>query len=302
MTLIPNAKPTDNLTAAAAQSISTTNMAPAKSLSKVLNHSERVQDIVAECAEELSAVNGALKQELAVEQLPRVVGLAIEKSEAIETKVQAASEELTVVNVALQGEIGARLGLQTKLAEVTEQKDAALYAALHDQLTGLPNRALFQDRLNHALVQAGRHGWTLAVLFIDLDKFKLVNDTHGHAAGDTLLIAIANALKAAVRADDTISRYGGDEFLALLTYTSDEKMVLHIAEKMLHAIKSAVIVEAHNVNQATTENHVTKKIRVDASIGIALYPADGITADALIDAADKAMYRVKQNHSVIGFA
>jgi len=283
-----------------ANPVAVSTVAPAKSLIKVLDKSERVQDMVAECAIELSAVNGALKQELAVDQLPTVVEYALAKSEVIETKVQLASDELAVVNEsleALQDEIGAlqslqTQGLQTQLAVVTEQKDAALHAALHDQLTGLPNRALFHDRLDHALVQASRHGWTLAVLFIDLDKFKLVNDTHGHAVGDSLLMAIAHNLKATVRADDTISRYGGDEFLAILTYTGDKRMITRIAEKMLDAIQSAVIVDANSANE---------KIHIGASVGIALYPADGLTADALIDRADKAMYRVKQDQSAIGF-
>jgi|GEM_PF-666053 len=283
-----------------ANPVAVSTVAPAKSLIKVLDQSERVQDMVAECAIELSAVNGALKQELAVDQLPTVVEYALAKSEVIETKVQLASDELAVVNEsleALQDEIGAlqslqTQGLQTQLAVVTEQKDAALHAALHDQLTGLPNRALFHDRLDHALVQASRHGWTLAVLFIDLDKFKLVNDTHGHAVGDSLLMAIAHNLKATVRADDTISRYGGDEFLAILTYTGDKRMITRIAEKMLDAIQSAVIVDANSANE---------KIHIGASVGIALYPADGLTADALIDRADKAMYRVKQDQSAIGF-
>ncbi len=270
-----------------------TKIAPTKSLNMVLDHSERVQDLVAECAEELSAVNDSLKQELVTEQLAPAVELALEKSEAIETKVQAASDELAVVNEALQDEIGARLGLQVALAEVIETKDAAVHAALHDGLTGLPNRALFHDRLDHALVQAARYGWTLAVLFIDLDKFKLVNDTHGHATGDRLLQEIANSLKATLRADDTISRYGGDEFLALLTHTSDRQMVARIAEKMVHAIQSSLIIDVNNANE---------NIQIGASIGIALYPADGHVTDVLIAVADKAMYRVKQDQTVVGFA
>jgi diguanylate cyclase len=264
-----------------------------QSLTTVLDHSERVQDMVAECAEELAAVNESLKLELADEKLPTAVEQVITKSEAVETKVQEASDELTVVNEALQDEIDARQGLQSKLVEVIEQKDAALHAALHDQLTSLPNRALFHDRLEHALVQAARHSWLLAVLFIDLDKFKMVNDTFGHASGDELLQAIAGCLKNAVRADDTISRYGGDEFLVLLTHVSDKQMVQRIADKMANAIQSASVANPNNAGE---------NIHIGASIGIALYPTDGLTADVLIDAADKAMYRVKQDQSVIGFA
>ena len=276
-----------------ANPVATSKIAPAKSLTKVLVHSERVQDMVAECVVELSAVNGALKQELAIEQLPQAVEIALEKSTAVESKVQVASDELMVVNEALQVEIDMRQGLQSQLVEVTEQKDAAVHSSLHDPLTGLPNRALFHDRLNHALTQTARHGWQLAVLFIDLDKFKLVNDTHGHASGDDILQAIAKSLKDAVRAVDTISRYGGDEFLVLLTQVSDKQMLKRVADKMAHVIQSASVANPDNT---------ADRIHIGASIGVALYPNDGLSADALIDAADKAMYRVKQDQSVVGFA
>ena len=158
----------------------------AKSLTKVLGQSERVNELVKESADELSSVNVVLKQELAAQDLPPGVENALEKSEAVEDKVQEASEKLTAVNRALEGEVRERDMVEHQLATAIEQEEAARYAALHDVLTGLPNRVLFNDRLEHGIAQAKRHGWTLAVMFIDLDKFKSINDTYGHDAGDAV--------------------------------------------------------------------------------------------------------------------
>jgi diguanylate cyclase len=290
--------------------ISLPELAATNALTDVLDQSVRIEDIVAECAEELAIVNDSLKQELATQQLPTAVEEALEKSEAVETKVQVASTELSIVNNALQEEIDAREALQMQLALVTKQKEAADHAAMHDSLTDLPNRALFHDRLEHALTQAKRHGWQLAVLFIDLDKFKTINDTLGHASGDNLLQTIAFRLKDTIRADDTISRYGGDEFLALLTHVGDKQMVKRVAEKMSSVIEAITIssmstsasTSTSTSNSNSNTSNATQCMHIGASIGVALYPDDGLTADTLIHAADKAMYRVKQDQSMVGFA
>lgn len=258
------------------------------SLNQVLDHSERVQDILAECADDLSVVNDALKQELALEQLPQAVEQALNQNDVVETKVETAAIELSVVNEALQDEIDARLALEIQLAAAIKEKEQAHHAAMHDALTGLANRALFHKRLECALAQAVQIDYRPAVLFIDLDKFKILNDTHGHASGDQMLQVIADALKSLVGAVDTISRYGGDEFLALLTHAENRQTVENLADKMTRAIESAAI-----------EYEPAQFLRISASVGIALYPADGATAHALIDAADKAMYRIKQEKSVI---
>ncbi|MBL0122864.1 MAG: GGDEF domain-containing protein [Betaproteobacteria bacterium] len=267
--------------------------APAKALTKVLGQSERVKDLVEECAVELSTVNLDLKQELADgERLPGIE-IALEKSEVIEDKVQVASDELAVVNLALAAEITERHDLERQLAEVTEQKDAAWHAAFHDELTGLPNRALFNDRLEHALAQATRHGWNLAVMFVDLDKFKEVNDSYGHAVGDSVLQTIAGRLKEHTRRADTMSRMGGDEFLYLLMETGDVRDVTQVAEKIIKSIQVPCDVIAG-------EGTVSPSVR--ASIGIAIFPRDGTTVEALIERADTAMYQAKQDQTGYAFA
>src|SRR6202044_3678914 len=104
-----------------------------------------------------------------------------------------------------------------QLAAAVEQVEGSRNAALHDSLTGLPNRVLFRDRLEHGIAQAKRHRWILAVMFVDMDNFKSINDTYGHEAGDAVLQTVAKRLAHNARVDDTVSRYGGDEFLYLLT-------------------------------------------------------------------------------------
>jgi diguanylate cyclase (GGDEF)-like protein len=211
---------------------------PAKSLTKVLGHSEHVKDLVDECAEELSSVNVALKQELVDQDPLPGVANAIEKNEGVEDKVQEASEELSVVNRGLEDEVTERHTLEHQLAAATEQEKEARHAAFHDPLTGLPNRALFDDRLKHGLAQAKRHGWALAVMFLDLDDFKNINDSYGHDLGDSVLQTIAGRLKENIRGDDTISRYGGDEFLYLLMEVRNEQDIMSIAEKIITAIQA----------------------------------------------------------------
>lgn len=283
---IKNLMPTTSRNAPAADLA--TKIASNNSLDRVLYHSERVQGMLAECAEDLSMVNDALKQELAREQLPEAVEQALNQNDVVEIKVETAAIELSIANEALQNEIDARMTLEIQLAAAISQKEQAHHAAMHDALTGLANRALFHERLESALAQATQIDYRPAVLFIDLNRFKMVNDTHGHASGDQMLQVIADTLKNIVGAADTVSRYGGDEFLALLTHAENRQTVENLADKMTRAIKSAAI-----------EHEPEQFLRVSASIGIALYPTDGATAHALIDAADKAMYRIKQEKSVI---
>lgn len=267
--------------------------APAKTLSRVLGRNERARDLVDECVEGLASVNTELKQELAEsEPLPGVES-ALGKSEIVEDKAQVVSEELLVVNQALQNEIRERHVLEDQLAAVTEEKDEAQHAAFHDALTGLPNRALFNDRLEHAISQAARHGWNLAVMFVDLDDFKIVNDTHGHAAGDGILQVVATRLTENIRRADTISRHGGDEFLYLLMETGEVRDVTQIAEKIIASIQAPCEI---------TVDGTAISPSVKASIGIAIYPRDGTTVDALIQSADTAMYHAKQEKSGYVFA
>lgn len=151
----------------------------------------------------------------------------------------------------------------------------------HDALTGTPNRAVLLERLELALATAHRHGTQLAVIFLDLDGFKQINDTLGHARGDEALQLVARRLAAAVRASDSVSRHGGDEFLVLLSDIAQSAEAEAIAAKILTAIASPCRIGG-------------KDLRLSASAGIALYPRDGVDARGLIRSADAAMYQAKR--------
>ncbi|MFA6902975.1 MAG: GGDEF domain-containing protein [Gallionellaceae bacterium] len=264
-----------------------------RSLNKVLDQSEHIKELVVEAADELSSVNAVLKQGLTdQEPLPGVEN-AIEKSEAVEDKVQDASAKLSLVNQALKTEVKRRHVLEAQLAAVTEQGEADHHAAFHDVLTDLPNRALFNDRLEYALAQAVRHGWALAVMFVDLDDFKIINDTHGHDVGDSVLRIIAGRLRENTRSEDTVSRLGGDEFIYLLMEVGSEHDVTLIAQNIIKSIQAPC-----NVNKPG----FTLSPSVKASIGIALFPKNGTTANTLIESADKAMYEAKRIKSGYVFA
>ena len=154
-------------------------------------------------------------------------------------------------------------------------------SAEHDFLTGLPNRLLLNDRLRQAIAHAKRHKTKVAVLFMDLDGFKSVNDTLGHATGDQLLQSISSRLVSCIRGSDTVGRHGGDEFLILLQEIADKQSAAITAEKILHAVSRSFRVDRY-------------ELRVTASIGISIYPDDGLDADTLIRNADAAMYLAKQ--------
>lgn len=174
--------------------------------------------------------------------------------------------------------------LEGILLDICDRKRAEAeieFKAYHDELTRLPNRSLFLDRLGMALAQAQRNGGCLAVLFLDLDDMKAINDTFGHAVGDRVLQAMAQRLTEVLRGDDTVARVGGDEFLILLSIgeIGDAEKV---ARTILEKIAEPLLVD-------DDELHLT------TSIGVAIYPADGADTDALIHHADAAMYRVKES-------
>ncbi|NMM14556.1 MAG: GGDEF domain-containing protein [Rhodoferax sp.] len=262
---------------------------PAKSLSQVLKESELVRGMVKESADELASVNLVLQEEFSSRNRLPELEMALEKSEAVEIKVQEASEKLSGVNQALEKEVKERHVIEQELAKVMDEQKQTLHAALHDALTGLPNRVLFNDRLEHGMEQAKRHGWTLAVMFMDLDKFKTINDSYGHDAGDAVLLTIAKRLKETTRTDDTVSRHGGDEFLYLLMEINGDQDAAIIAKKIIKAVQVPCDV---SVGELT----------VSTSIGISIFPRDGTTVDALIKSADAAMYRAKQSKSGYSFA
>lgn len=163
-----------------------------------------------------------------------------------------------------------------------QQAEATIrYQAFHDLLTGLPNRMLFNDRLPLALANAQRYGTMLAVMFLDLDRFKTINDTLGHAVGDLLLQAVAHRIASCIREGDTVSRWGGDEFTLLLPKVSSQEDAAKAAQRIIDALKPAFYLEGH-------------ELYISSSIGIALYPYDGTDAQTLLKNADAALYRVKE--------
>ena len=266
---------------------------PTKPLDQLLGQNEHVEGLVAASAEDLAAVNLKLQEELG-EHLPgRGLEDALVKSKAVEEKVQEASATLSDVNQALKDEVKERELLEDELATVKAQGETDRQASLHDLLTGLPNRALFSDRLEHGLAQALRHGWTLAVMFVDLDDFKKINDSYGHEAGDAVLRTIADRLLENTRNDDTVSRHGGDEFLYLLMEIRDERDITSIAEKLLNAIQAPCPLRAGGRSLSPC---------VKASIGISLFPRHGTTSDELINRADGAMYEAKRKKCGYSFA
>ena len=170
------------------------------------------------------------------------------------------------------------------LSDVTERRrteEELAYKATHDLLTGLPNRMLFKDRFSVAMAQAQRVHKKLAVVFLDLDRFKEVNDTLGHNVGDRLLCAVGNRLSEFLRKTDTVARIGGDEFLLLLAEIDRMEDATIIAQKVLESVQDPFVVNGH-------------EIFITASIGIAFYPDDGNEVDTLMNRADKGMYSAKQ--------
>ena len=260
-------------------------------LSRALDQSEQVKDKVQQCAADLSSVNAVLKEEIAdgvpLQEVERALGM----SEEVEVKVLQCAEDLATVNDALAEEIDERNNLETQLSEsaaalsksrVQERKSRHL--ALHDAVTGLSNMTLFNDRLRNGLAQAQRHEWRLAVMFIDLDEFKGINDHHGHDIGDRVLQMVAQRLQNSIRGGDTVCRRSGDEFLLLMLEARDENNAAKLAAKIVD-----------NVAQPYEVDGV--KLTVKPSIGIALYPEDGQSVPELLKHADIAMYAAKQQKS-----
>ncbi|TWX54606.1 transporter substrate-binding domain-containing protein [Colwellia hornerae] len=175
-------------------------------------------------------------------------------------------------NRRLYGEIKTRKLLEEKMKHM----------ATHDELTGLANRVLLKDRINTAISFHQRQQLQIAVLFIDLDGFKTINDTHGHDVGDELLVKVANKLKSCVRQSDTVVRFGGDEFVLLLTGLHKKSEAAYIADKVLKLMQQPFELSVERVN-------------IGCSIGIAMYPDDGVTDNDLLKIADTLMYRVKAN-------
>jgi diguanylate cyclase (GGDEF)-like protein/PAS domain S-box-containing protein len=173
------------------------------------------------------------------------------------------------------------LGVARDISERRATEERMRHMAQHDTLTGLPNRALFSDRLQQALAAARRDGTRMAVLFLDLDRFKPINDQYGHAVGDDLLRQAAARLSAALRASDTVARVGGDEFVALLRHVTSVEGALQVATKLTQALCSPF-------------DSGGRTLQVSVSVGVALFPEHGQDEQSLCHTADQAMYRAKQ--------
>lgn len=181
-----------------------------------------------------------------------------------------------------QGRTHQYVALFSDITELKEYERELEFAARYDQLTKLPNRALMADRMEHAMAQTLRRGQHLAVVFLDLDGFKSINDSYGHEAGDQLLIGLASHLKHALREGDTLARIGGDEFVALLMDLSEPEAAQPILDRLLSAATEPV-------------QFGEKLLRVSASVGVAFYPQEeNIDANRLLCQADRAMYMAKQ--------
>lgn len=261
------------------------------SLKRVLKKNETIKKTVKKAASDLTFVNEVLNQE----KIPaQIMKQAISQNQDVEQKVAEAADDLKLVNVELAEEIAERIVVESELVDtktdLAEARDdlskahikteEAQQIALQDALTGLPNRVSYEQHIDHGIIQAKRHGWGLAVLFIDIDRFKTINDSYGHDMGDQVLMMVANRLKSFLRDEDVVSRWGGDEFVCLLFEVKQEAEVTRLAEKMIIRIA-----EAWEYNGIV--------LSISASIGIATYPADGDTADVLFKKADAAMYKAK---------
>lgn len=175
-----------------------------------------------------------------------------------------------------------RIGIFADITLSKAEQETFAHQAQHDCLTNLPNRLLFRDRFNQQLAMSRRHARKFAVIYLDLDQFKPVNDTLGHQAGDQLLVAVAERLTSLVREIDTVSRFGGDEFAILVSEVMSRDDVTNLAEKIVETLNRPFEIEGNT-------------IFVSGSLGIAVYPDDGGDMDTLLNHADTAMYQAKRN-------
>jgi diguanylate cyclase (GGDEF)-like protein/PAS domain S-box-containing protein len=189
-----------------------------------------------------------------------------------------------------QGKILGCFAVTTDITEHKLTEERMQQIAHHDSLTGLPNRLLFNDRLSQAISLAKRDSRQFALLYLDLDKFKAVNDTLGHTAGDQLLISVAARIRRQVRESDTVARVGGDEFTVILPEIARHEEAETVARKIIAALTAPYRLGSQK-----------QRVEIGASIGVAVYPADARDADALVTAADSAMYSAKQALTSVRF-
>lgn len=229
------------------------------------------------CAMVLTAIPVVLWRQLQLARLQRDQAMAL----------AGASEWATCAGLcqleSCLSECGARRvqALQAEIAELNSRERILKLQAQHDGLTGLANRYLLKDRFQFAVGRARRSGKSFALFMVDLNGFKAINDQHGHAAGDEVLVVIAQRLLASVRASDTVARLGGDEFVLLVESIEHPHEIQRIGEKLLDRLTDPI----------TLSMGVVEKL--GASIGLALYPGEGLELDDLLQLADQAMYECK---------
>ncbi len=221
-------------------------------------------------SDELSSVSTKINQMLDTIQTSQ---------ELLENRVEERTQELQKTNVHLQQEISERKSVER---ELIIHKEHLVRLAHYDNLTALPNRVFFNEILNKSLEHAKRNHLHLAVLFVDLDRFKNINDALGHPVGDLVLKEMGERFAKIIRAEDIIARLGGDEFIIMLNNINDAKYAGPVAEKILHAATLPVKVESH-------------EFFITASIGISIYPTDGESLESLQKNADMAMYKAKRD-------
>jgi diguanylate cyclase len=198
------------------------------------------------------------------------------------------SDQPPELAIALERCAGELKSAEREVAELRAALETARSLALHDPLTKLANRELFDEKLANALAIAVRRTWSLAVLFLDLDSFKSVNNAHGHAAGDLVLREVADRLVQCSREEDTVCRYGGDEFLYLLIDPKSRDNIEAILSRTQERIRDPLEV-----------GH--EQLTISVSVGVAVYPDDGLSGEQLIARADSAMYQAKNRKSGFHF-
>jgi diguanylate cyclase (GGDEF)-like protein/PAS domain S-box-containing protein len=229
--------------------------------------------------------NGRKSAPVPLQSSNRTINIGSAAASGILTRRDGSEVAIEHSSAPMKNDDGDVIGAVIVLRDVSVARaitEKLAYAAHHDALTGLPNRLLLESRVTQAIALATRHNCEAAVLFLDLDGFKLINDTFGHAVGDQLLESVARLLQQCVRSTDTVGRFGGDEFVVLLSEISRPSDAVLFAEKILHALSAPHSVAQHS-------------LVVTASIGMGLYPHDGNDPQTLLRNADDAMFHAKRH-------
>jgi len=242
--------------------------------------SSRLQRLVSEPILKLAATARRISEQqdynLRAEKLSRdEIGRLVDDFNGMLRQIQQRDLELKGIQEKLEEKV------QARTLELTELTRKLEHQAYHDTLTGLPNRRTFDDHLHLAIEEDQRYGGELAVLFLDLDRFKIINDTLGHSVGDKLLVQVAQRFSHCVRGSDTLARLGGDEFAVLLQRIEHATDAADVARKLIESISEPIEVEGYSLHPST-------------SVGISIYPSDGRNAETIIKNADAAMYRSKE--------